>query len=181
MKKHIGIIVGSLRKGSYTKIIARNLMELIPPEYQASMIDIGELEVYNQDYDDLNQVPKSYTNFRNTMMGIDAVIFVTPEYNRSVPPALKNALDIGSRPYGSSVWTGKPAAIVSVSPGNYGGFGANNHLRQSLVFLDMPPVQQPEVYLGHVTELLTEDGKINNPRTVTLLQKLVDALIKLLN
>ena len=180
MKKHIGMIVGSLRKGSYSKIIARNLMDLIPAEYQASMIDIGELEIYNQDYDDLNQVPKSYTNFRNTMTGIDAVIFVTPEYNRSVPPVLKNALDIGSRPYGSSVWTGKPAAIVSVTPGGYGGFGANHHLRQCLVFLDMPPVQQPEVYLGHITDLLTEDGKINNPHTTALLQKLVDALIRLL-
>jgi chromate reductase len=96
-------------------------------------------------------------------------LFVTPEYNRSVPGVLKNAIDVGSRPYGQSVWSKKPAAIVSVSPGAIGGFGANHHLRQSLVFLDMPVLQQPEAYIAQANTLFGEAGEVNNEATKTFL------------
>ena len=103
------------------------------------------------------------------------MIFVTPEYNRSVPGLLKNAIDVGSRPYGKSVWSGKPCGIVSVSPGNIGAFGANHHLRQSLVFLDMPALQQPEAYIGGAAALFDAQGKLVNDSTRGFLTKYLDA------
>ncbi|HAF82255.1 MAG TPA: ACP phosphodiesterase, partial [Brevundimonas sp.] len=107
---------------------------------------------------------------------VQAVLFVTPEYNRSIPGALKNALDVGSRPYGRSIWAGKPAAIVSVSPGAIGAFGANHHLRQPLVFLNMPTMQQPEAYVGNVAGLLNEeDGRLKNEGTREFLKEFLDA------
>lgn len=115
------------------------------------------------------------------MKECNAVLFVTPEYNRSVPAVLKNALDVGSRPYGKSIWDGKPAAIISQSPGHLSAFGANHHLRQSLVFLNMPVVQQPEAYIGNAAALLDENGKINNEGTVQFLQSFVDVFIGLIN
>ena len=98
--------------------------------------------------------------FRDAVRPADAVLFATPEYNRSVPGVLKNAIDVGSRPYGASVWDKKPAVVVSNSPGVIGGFGANHHLRQSLVFLNMPALQQPEAYVGGVNKLFADDGSI---------------------
>lgn len=127
----IGIILGSLRKESFSKKIANNVASLFPEGYEAEIVEIGNLALYNQDFDDENNVPAEYTAFRNKMKEIDAVLFITPEYNRSVPAVLKNALDVGSRPYGASVWDGKPAAIISQSPGSLSAFGANHHLRQS--------------------------------------------------
>ena len=103
------------------------------------------------------------------------MLFVTPEYNRSVPAALKNAIDVGSRPYGASAWDGKPAAIMSVSPGAIGGFGANHHLRQSLVFLNMPALQQPEAYIGGAANLFDAEGKLTNPGTADFLKKFMQA------
>lgn len=176
----VGILVGSLRKDSFSKKIAQNVAPLFPEGYETEMIEIGHLPLYNQDYDDENKVPEAYTTFRTTMQAIDAVLFVTPEYNRSVPSVLKNALDVGSRPYGSSVWDGKPAAIISQSPGNLSAFGANHHLRQSLVFLNMPILQQPEAYLGNVAELLDENGHLKNEGTRGFLQTFVDAFIELI-
>lgn len=176
----VGILVGSLRKDSFSKKIAQNVAPLFPEGYETEMIEIGHLPLYNQDYDDENKVPEAYTIFRTTMQAIDAVLFVTPEYNRSVPSVLKNALDVGSRPYGSSVWDGKPAAIISQSPGNLSAFGANHHLRQSLVFLNMPILQQPEAYLGNVAELLDENGHLKNEGTREFLQTFVDAFIELI-
>lgn len=126
------------------------------------------------------QSPEVYAAFRQSIKALDAVIFVTPEHNRSIPAALKNALDVGSRPYGSNVWDGKPALIVSQSPGNLAGFGANHHLRQVLAFLNMPVVQQPEVYIANVHELLGEDGKITNQDTIQFLQSAVDTFVELI-
>jgi chromate reductase len=103
------------------------------------------------------------------------VLFVTPEYNRSVPAVLKNALDVGSRPYGKSVWSGKPGAVISASPGAIGGFGANHHLRQSLVFLDVPAMQQPEAYLGGADKFFDADGKLTNTDTRGFLKKFMDS------
>ena len=173
----VGIVVGSIRKNSFSEQLGKNIVELLPEGYEAEFIEIGNLPLYNQDSDE--EIPAVYTTFRETVKALDAVVFVTPEHNRSVPAALKNALDVGSRPYGSNVWNGKPALIVSQSPSNLSGFGANHHLRQVLAFLNMPVVQQPEVYIANVHELLGEDGKITNQDTVGFLQSAVDTLVGL--
>ena len=102
---------------------------------------------------------------RPNVAAADAVLFVTPEYNRSVPGVLKNAIDVASRPYGKSAWSGKPAGVVTVSPGAIGGFGANHHLRQSLVFLNMPVLQQPEAYVGGAGDLFDDTGAVKKPET----------------
>ena len=181
MTKSIGILVGSLRKKSYSRALANNLVNLFPEGYSASIIEIGDLPLYNQDYDDDGNVPERNNKFRDTLSKLDGIIFVTPEYNRSVPAVLKNAIDVGSRPFGQSVWDNKPAAIISNSPGSIGGFGANHHLRQSLTFLNMPIMQQPEAYISKVNTLLDDDGKINNDGTMKYLQSIVDSYVELLN
>ena len=140
--RNVAVIVGSLRKESLNRRTAEALAALAPEHLKLEIVEIGSLALYDQDLD--SAPPKEWTAFRETIRGYDAVLFVTPEYNRGLPAALKNAVDIGSRPYGHSVWSGKPAGVVSVSPGAFGGFGANHQLRQSLVFLDMPAMQQPE-------------------------------------
>lgn len=180
MSKNIAVLVGSLRKDSFSKAVAKNLSKLFPADFNLEVIEIGDLPLYNQDYDDLDQVPAAYTTFREKMQTMDAILFVTPEYNRSVPAVLKNALDVGSRPYGASVWDNKPAEIVSVSPGAISGFGANHHLRQSLVFLNMPTVQQPEAYIGNVMNLLDDNGDVTNPDTIGFFQAIVDAFVALI-
>ena len=176
----IGILVGSLRKESFSKKIAANVAALFPEGYESEFIEIENLPFYNQDYDNENNVRAEYTNFRNRIKEIDAVLFVTPEYNRSVPAVLSNALDVGSRPYGASVWNGKPAAIISQSPGNLGGFGANHHLRQIITCLNMPVVQQPEAYIGNTAALLDENGKVKNEGTIQFLQSFVDTFVNLI-
>ena len=178
--KKIGVLVGSLRKESFSKKIAANVAALFPEGYETEFIEIENLPFYNQDYDNENNVREEYVNFRNRIKEIDAVLFVTPEYNRSVPAVLSNALDIGSRPYGASVWNGKPAAIISQSPGNLGAFGANHHLRQILTCLNMPVVQQPEAYISNAAALLDENDKVKNEGTVQFLQSFVDAFIDLI-
>lgn len=175
----IAVIVGSLRKKSFSKQVAKNVTSLFPGSYEIDFIDIGQLPLYNQDYDEENNVPGAYKTFRENVRQADAILFVTPEYNRSVPGVLKNALDVGSRPKISSVWNHKPAGIISVAPGNLSAFGANHHLRQSLVFFNMPVVQQPEVYLGNVVNLLDENGEITNEATIDFLQSFVDAFTDL--
>ena len=146
----IAIIVGSLRKDSINRKIARSLCAMAHDRLDCDMVPIGDLPLYNQDYD--ADSPPQYGRFRDEIAGADGVLFVTPEYNRGVPGVLKNAIDVGSRPYGKSVWNQKPAAIVSASPGGIGGFGANHQLRQAAVFLNMPVMQHPEAYLGHVND-----------------------------
>ena len=178
--KKIGVLVGSLRKESFSKKIAANVAALFPEGYETEFIEIENLPFYNQDYDNENNVREEYVNFRNRIKEIDAVLFVTPEYNRSVPAVLSNALDIGSRPYGASVWNGKPAAIISQSPGNLGAFGANHHLRQILTCLNMQVVQQPEAYIGNAAALLDENGKVKDQGTVQFLQSFVDAFVNLI-
>jgi chromate reductase, NAD(P)H dehydrogenase (quinone) len=126
------VIVGSLRRGSINRKVANALVELAPEGLKLSIVEIGQLPIYDQDGDE--NPPAEWTAFRERIRAADAVLFITPEHNRSVPAALKNALDVGSRPYGKNAWNGKPGAVVSASPGGIGGFGANHHLRQSLVF-----------------------------------------------
>ena len=172
-ERKVGIIVGSLRKGSFNRLAARALIGLAPEHLKFELIEIGQLPLYNQDED--ADPPATWTAFRDQVRAQDAVLFVTPEYNRSVPGALKNAIDVGSRPYGNSAWQGKPAAIVSVSPGALGAFGANHHLRQSLVFLDMPCMAQPEAYVGNAAHLFAADGSLSNDGTRDFLRKFMQA------
>lgn len=151
MTRHrIAILVGSLRKDSINRRIARSIAHLAADRLDCGIVEIGDLPLYNQDLD--TAPPPAWRAFREAMAGVDGVLFCTPEYNRGVPGALKNAIDVGSRPYGESIWDKKPAAIVSASPSAIGGFGANHQLRQLCVFLNMPMMQQPEAYLGNVTD-----------------------------
>jgi len=150
MAYKIAIIVGSLREGSINRKVARSICALRGDNLDCSMIEIGDLPLYNQDHD--ANPPEQYLRFRRQIAEADGVLFVSPEYNRGIPGVLKNAIDIGSRPYGQSVFDKKPAAIVTASPGGIGGFGANHQIRQACVFLNMPVMQQPEAYLGHVTD-----------------------------
>lgn len=160
---NIGILVGSLRKDSYNRKVAEVLMSVAPPSLHTSILEIGQLPFFNQD-DEANP-PAAWVEFRQKLKNIDGFLIVTPEYNRSVPAVIKNAIDVGSRPYGQSLWNGKPCAIVSASIGAIGGFGANHHLRQSMVFLNAPCLQQPEVYLSYVDKLFDDKGQLNNQGT----------------
>ncbi len=157
----LGIIVGSLRRESFSRKIAENVARLLPKGVEAEFIDI-DLPMYNQDMDDGGAPPESWTAFRAKIQSCGAFLFVTPEYNRTIPPVIKNALDIGSRPYGKNVWGGKKGAVISVSPGAIGGFGANHALRQAVVFLDIVMLQQPEMYIGGVSKLLDKNGRVND-------------------
>lgn len=177
MVKRIGIVVGSLRKESYNRKAAEVFAHLLPEDYEAVFIEIGHLPLYNEDLDVEGKVPETWTYFREEVKAVDGVYFFTPEYNRSFPASIKNALDVGSRPYGQSAWDNKPALVVSVSPGAISGFGANQHLRQSLVFLNMPTLQQPEAYIGNVLNLLNEDGTFVED-TVKFFQLITDTYIK---
>jgi len=160
--KKIAVFVGSLRRESFNRKMARALAALAPESLQLEIVEIGGLPLYNQDYDDEGKPPAAYIEFRERVKSCDGVLFVTPEYNRSIPGVLKNAIDVGSRPYGKSVWDGKPGAVMSVSPGAIGGFGANHHLRQCLVFLNVPAMQQPEAYVGGAANLFDEKGDLAN-------------------
>ena len=162
---NVAVLVGSLRRESFSRKTAKTLVALAPESLTLDIVEIGDLPVYNQDGDDDGKPPIAWTTFRKRIKEYDGVLFVTPEYNRSVPAVLKNAIDVGSRPYGQSVWGGKPGAIVSVSPGAIGGFGANHHLRQSLVFLDVPAMPQPEAYIGGAANLFDAEGKMSNENT----------------
>ena len=172
-QKKIAVIVGSLRKESFNRKMANALIKLSPDSLMLEINEIGGLPLYNQDLDD--NPPAAWTEFRERIKKFDGVLFVTPEYNRSVPGVLKNAIDVGSRPYGKSAWAGKPSAVVSVSPGAIGGFGANHHLRQSMVFLDMPAMQQPEAYIGHAADLFDESGNLANDSTREFATKFMKA------
>ncbi len=157
----VAVIVGSLRKDSLNRAIARAMIKLAPQGMQSEIVEIGDLPLYNPDLE-TDAPPAAWTRFRDQIRDVDAVLFVTPEYNRGLPAAIKNAIDVGTRPWGQNIWAGKPAAVVTASPGAIGGFGANHQLRQSLVFVDMPTLQQPEAYIGHAADLLDENG---DPKT----------------
>jgi chromate reductase len=167
--RDVAVLVGSLRKESFTRKMTLSLAGLAPRSLGLEIVEIRPLALYDEDLD--KQPPGPCVAFRDRVRRADAVLFATPEYNRSVPGALKNAIDVGSRPFGSSVWQGKPGAIMSVSPGSIGGFGANHHLRQSLVFLDVPVMQQPEAYLGNASKSFDETGTLTNPSTREFLEK----------
>ena len=161
MAYKIAILVGSLREGSINRKVARSICAIRGDNLDCAMVEICDLPLYNQDYD--ANSPEQYVRFRKQVAEADGVLFCSPEYNRSVPGVLKNAIDVGSRPYGESVFDRKPAAIVTASPGSIGGFGANHHLRQSCVFLNMPMMAQPEAYLSNVTDdSFDADGQLKD-------------------
>ena len=173
MAYKIAILVGSLRKNSINRKVARSICAIHGDNLDCSMIEIGDLPLYNQDLD-VNP-PEEWTRFRRQVADADGVLFVSPEYNRGIPGVLKNAIDVGSRPYGKSAWEKKPGAIVSVTPGGLGAFGANHHLRQSCVFLDMPIMPQPEAYLSGAGKYFAEDGSIADPSLEKLLSRFIAA------
>jgi chromate reductase, NAD(P)H dehydrogenase (quinone) len=173
MTRKIAVIVGSLRRDSFSRKIARNIAALAPKGYEFEEVDISKVGFYNQDLD--GHEPAEWLDLRARIRAADAVLFVTPEYNRSVPGVLKNVIDIGSRPYGQSVFNGKPAAVVSNSPGNIGGFGAHHHLRQTLAFLNMPTLAQPEMYLSSVGNWFDDKGEVKSDQTRAFLAQFASA------
>lgn len=162
------LVLGSARRSGWTRTLARSLTELAPAGLLLREVFIADLPLYREELEE-PEPPPEWTRFRAELKDVDAVLFVTPEYNRSVPAALKNAIDVGSSPDDASVWKGKPAAIATHSPGRMGGFGANHHLRQSLVFLDMPVMPQPEIYLAEVDRLFDAEGRLTNDEVRALL------------
>ena len=174
MAYKIAIIVGSLRKDSINRKVARSMCAIRGDNLDCSMVEIGDLPLYNQDLD--GSPPEQWVRFRKEVAAADGVLFVSPEYNRGIPGVLKNAIDVGSRPYGQSVFDKKPAAIITASPGSIGGFGANHQIRQVGVFLNMPMMQQPEAYLGHVSEDSFDDsGCLKDGQLKELIEKLAHA------
>jgi chromate reductase len=170
----IAVLVGSLRKESISRKVAEAPARLSKGGFSYGIVEIGALPLFNQDLEG-GAEPAAWTEFRHKVRATRGVLFVTPEYNRSVPGALKNAIDVGSRPYGHSVWFGKPAGIISVSPGALGAFGANHHLRQSLVFLNMPTLAQPEAYIGNAGQLVADDFTIAADATRNFLASFIAA------
>jgi chromate reductase len=175
MDRHkVAIVVGSLRKDSVNRKVARSICAFASDRLDCEIVEIGGLPLYDQDSD--SDPPESFVRFRERIAAADGILFCTPEYNRGVPGVLKNAVDVGSRPYGHSVWDKKPAAIVSASPGSIGGFGANHQLRQACVFLNMPVMQQPEAYLGHVgPDSFDAEGCLTEGSLKEVVLKLADA------
>ena len=171
--RNVAVFVGSLRKESLNRKMASALIALAPDTLKLAIHEIGQLPLFNQDFE--ADPPAVVTEFKQNLAAADAVLFITPEYNRSVPGVLKNAIDVGSRPYGKSAWSGKPGAVISVSPSAIGAFGANHHLRQSLVFLNVPALQQPEAYISNADKLFDDSGKLNNASTREFLVKYLDA------
>ncbi|RYE18094.1 MAG: NADPH-dependent oxidoreductase [Sphingobacteriales bacterium] len=177
MKKYnIAVFVGSLRKESYNLKTAKAMMELAPEALSLQLADISNLPMFNEDLE--ATPPQEWLALRETIAAADGLLFLTPEYNRSIPAVLKNAIDVGSRPYGKNSWNGKPAAVVSVSIGGISGFGANHHLRQSLVFVNAPTMAQPEAYVGNCSKLFDDAGKLTNEETKKFLGDFLAAFEK---
>lgn len=170
----IAVLVGSLRAESYNRKMAHALIDLAPDNLALSLVAIDDLPHYNPDLENEDR-PAPWKTFRQAIAGADGLLFLTPEYNRSVPGVLKNALDVGSRPYGQSVWDGKPGAIISMTPGKLGAFGANHHLRQSMVFLNVPVMAQPEAYIGGAGDLFNDDGDLATDSIKDFMSTFVDA------
>lgn len=172
----IAVFVGSLRKESYNLKTAKALIALAPETLTLEIVNIGKLPMFNEDLE--GTPPQEWKLLREQIIAADGVLFLTPEYNRSVSGVLKNAIDVGSRPYGQNSWDGKPGAVISVSIGSIGGFGANHHLRQSLVFINVPTMAQPEAYIGNAMDLFDDDGNLINESTKKFLKNFILAFEK---
>jgi chromate reductase len=170
--RNIAFIVGSLRKGAYTRLLSQAVVELAPPSFQLSEISIGELPFYNQDLDTATP-PAQWVSFRNQVRSSDAMLFITPEYNRGMPGALKNAIDVGSRPPKESVWRGKPGAILSITPGRLGALAAHQQARLTLSTVGMPVMPSPEICLPGAAALFDGGGKLVDEETRTRLRSML--------
>ena len=168
------VIVGSLRKESFNRKTAKAMIALKVAPLEYEFAEIGNQPLYDQDLDTDNP-PAEWAALRRQIKSADAVLFFTPEYNRSIPGVLKNAIDVASRPYGKNSFDGKPGAVVSVSPGAIGGFGANHHLRQCLAYLNVPTMAQPEAYIGGAANLFDGQGNFTNANTRDFLASFVKA------
>ena len=175
MSKQVAVLVGSLRREAFSRKMANALVALAPESLELQIVEIEDLPMYNQDFDDFGEIPPQYIEFRKKMQAFPAVILITPEYNRSVPAVLKNALDIGSRPQSESIWNGKPAAIISLSPGGVGAFGANHHLRQICASLGLAVPPKPDPYIGQAGTLFNEEGELIVESTRAYLQRLLNS------
>ena len=178
--KTIGVLVGSLRRDSFSQKVAQYLGNLLEKRFTVTFLDIGSLSMYNQDLENEVDIPQEWLRFRQEVKALDAVLFVTPEYNRSMPPVLKNALDVASRPMVANAWKGKPGAVVSVSPGAIGGFGVNHHLRQSATCLNIYMMSQPEAYIGGVADSMDAEG-VSEKRIQEFLRKFADDFVDWIN
>jgi chromate reductase len=172
MSYRIAVVVGSLRRDSFNRQLAGALAKLAPQGMEFTPVRIDDLPLYNQD-DDANQA-ETVRRLKSEIAAAQGVLFVTPEYNRSVPGVLKNAIDNASRPYGQSAWAGKPAAVLGMSVGAIGTALAQQHLRNTLAYLDMPTLGQPEVFLQHKPEFFDASGAIANDSTKQFLQKFIE-------
>jgi chromate reductase, NAD(P)H dehydrogenase (quinone) len=170
----VGMIVGSLREGAYTRMLERAAMQLAPSSWKTSDIAIGDLPHYNQDLE-TDSPPPAWTTFRNAVGRTDGTLIITPEYNRGMPGALKNAFDVGSRPWGKSIWNGKPTAVVSLTPGALGGMSAHQQVRHTLSILNSPAMPGPEVYLHSAASLFDEAGNLKSAETSEILTKFLAA------
>lgn len=171
--RDVAVIVGSLRKESFNRKVANALQELSPADLRMEIVEIGGLSFYNQDQE--ADLPAAWKMFRERIRRADALLFVTPEYNRGVPGVLKNAVDVGSRPFGQSAWAGKPGGIISVTPGAYGAMAANHHLRLNLMSNNVAVMGYPEVYLHSIGDAFDADGRLVKDTTRALLTKFMRA------
>ncbi|MBV9947408.1 MAG: NAD(P)H-dependent oxidoreductase [Myxococcales bacterium] len=169
----VAVLIGSLRRESVSRRLARALIAAAPAGLDCRIVEIGDLTLYNEDLE--SDPPAAWSLFRGAVRAADALLFVTPEYNRSIPGGLKNALDVGSRPHGQNVFGGRPGAVASVTPSKLGGFGANHALRQALVYLDVPAMPQPELYIGSAANLFDDAGHVRNEGTRELLDRFMNA------
>ena len=169
----VAVLIGSLRKASFSRKLANALIGVAPERLRCRIVEIGDLQMYDEDLDD--GPPPSWVRFRKDIAAAQAILILTPEYNRSIPACLKNALDVGSRPAGKNWWNGKPAGVVSVTPYKLGAFGANHHVRQTLVYLNMPAMQQPEAYIPGAADLFAESGKPKSAETHKILKQFMAA------
>ena len=170
-------IVGSLRKDSYNHFALKAAQELVPDGAVLNLIELHGIPVFDQD----NEMapPATVLEFKRRILAADAILFATPEYNYSLPGGLKNAIDWASRPYSDSAWLGKPAAVMGASVGSLGTARAQYHLRQILVTLNMPVVNQPEVMIGNAAQQFDQNGRLTDEPTRQLIQKLLGALVQL--
>ncbi len=174
--RNVAVIVGSLRKGSYNKMAAKALQDVAPPNLNFETLDIGGLQFYNQDAEENPYEP--WLRFRDKVNACDAILFVSPEYNRSIPAALKNAIDVGSRPPSKNAWRDKPCALVTVSIGATSAMAAAFAIRQTLVAVGLACLPQPEVYLGKAADLFDENGGLKKDDTREFLRKFMAAFAK---
>lgn len=182
--RRVSVIVGSLRRESIARKVARNAIGLFPEGYRAQIVEIRDLPLYDFDYDDPSvadkPTPREYTEFRTTIKESDGVLFVTSENNRTIPACLKNAIDIGSKPNSDVAWRNLPVGVISHSVGRMGGYSSQKNLRLALSYFDMPTVGQPEVFLSQSPQLLDDQGAIASESTVEFLKDYVNRLAKVI-